>query len=113
MLGVDGNLTAELQIRTTVKNKIGEKEPYWMTVQTLTGWLDFMSGETRYTTYNSKIEESSHIWVGEYEPIDPRVTAENSRLVINGNAYDIVLMDNPMMLNYQWEIYLRFTGGAN
>ena len=29
-----------------------------------------------------------------------------------GKVYQITLLDNPMELNRQWEIYLKYTGGV-
>lgn len=34
-------------------------------------------------------------------------------MLINGEIYDIQLIDNPMHLNYQLEIYLKYVGGQN
>ena len=38
---------------------------------------------------------------------------EDVRMIINGNRYDIMLIDNPMEMGSgsQLEFYLRFTGG--
>ena len=114
MRGIGGNLQAEIQIRTgNSKNAIGERVPTWETVQTLTGWLDMLSGEAKRSTYNAKIEESTHIFISDFVPLDERITAENSRAVIRGKVYDITFIDNPMELDYQLEIFLKYSGGKN
>ena len=115
MHGIGGNTTVELQIKTDTKNSIGENIHAWKTVQRLKGWLDFMSGEARRTVYNAKIEESTHVFIADYIPLNALVTAENARLVHNGETYDITLVDNPMGLQNgsQWEFYLKYTGGQN
>lgn len=113
MLGIGGNITAELQVKTTELNKIGERVPVWSTVQTLNGWLDLQSGDSRHSNFNAKLQESTHVFVCDYVPLDQRVTVENSMLVINGQVYDITVIDNPMGLNYQLEFYLRYVGGQN
>ena len=108
---IGGNKQAEIQISTTTKNAIGEQVKAWETVQTLKGWLDMQGGDSKYTTYNAKMQESTHIFLSDYVQLDKRIKAENSRAVIDGHVYDVMLFDNPMELNLQWEIYLKYTGG--
>lgn len=111
MKRIGGNLTAELQLNTEDKrNEIGEVVPVWKTVNTLTGWLDLSSGDSRYTSYDAKIQESTHIFLCDYSPLDERVTAENSRLVIKGKTYDINVIDNVMEMDRQLEFYLKYRG---
>lgn len=111
MKGIGGNTTATIQISTTSRNAIGEQVKSWQNVQTLHGWLDLSSGDSRYSTYNAKIQESSHVFVSDYVPLDSRIMAENARLVHEGKEYDIMLLDDPMEMHLQWEIYLKYTGG--
>lgn len=113
MKGIGGNIKATIQVYTTTKNEIGEKVKDWIDVQTIKGWLDLQSGDSRYNTYQAKIQESTHIFIADYVKLDSRIKAENSRMVINGNRYDIMLIDNPMEMGSgsQLEIYLKFTGG--
>lgn len=111
MKGIGGNITAMLQISTAEKNEIGEQVKAWITVQQLKGWLDLSSGESRYSTYHAKIQESTHFFIGDYVALDSRITSENSRMIINGKSYDVMLIDNPMEMNAQLEIHLKYTGG--
>ena len=115
MTAIGGNLTGTIQTKTTVGNTIGEKVPAWSDKYKLTGFLDLSSsasgGSAGYTHFNAKIEESTHIFICDYQEIS--VKAEESRMLINGEIYDIQLIDNPMHLNYQLEIYLKFVGGQN
>lgn len=110
---IGGNITANLQISTAAKNEIGESVKTWTTVDSIKGWLDLSSGDSKYTTYNAKIQESTHVFVADYKQLDSRIKAENSRMIINGNAYDVMLIDDPMEMHKQLEIYLKFTGGQN
>ena len=66
-----------------------------------------------YTTYSAKIQESTHIFIADFVPLDSRITAENSRVIINSKRYDVTLIDNPMEMGSgsQLEIYLKYTGG--
>lgn len=118
---IGGNTTVQLQMQAGhTTNEIGSRIPVWHDVLELTGFLD-MSGETTSrSTYNAKIQESTHIFICDYVPIPAtfdvdgipvRVTTENIRIVAQGQVYDVMFMDNPMFLNKQWEIYLKYTGG--
>jgi head-tail adaptor len=113
MKGIGGNITAVIQTATTTKNAIGEQVKSWADAQTLKGWLDLQTGDSRYTTYNAKIQESTHVFIADYVLLADGIQAENSRMTINGKVYDILLIDNPMEMGSgsQLEIYLRFTGG--
>lgn len=115
MWGIGGNKTAEIQVAKTTENEIGERVKAWETVQTLTGWLDFSGGDSKYNTYNAKLQESTHLFIADYTPLAEGVKAENSRLLIDGIIYDVMYFDNPMGLETgsQWEIFLKYTGGQN
>ena len=92
----------------------------WHDVVTLKGFIDLSNGDSKHTTYDAKIQESTHVFVCDYKPIPDtlevdgkkvKVSAENSRLVANSKRYDVMLIDNPMELNQHLEIYLKYTGG--
>lgn len=126
---IGGNVKAVLQVSTTTKNEIGEKVKVWHDVPVtmpgrkepgLFGWLDLQSGDSKYTTYNAKIQESTHLFICDYLPIPAtlevegktvKVSAENARMVANSQRYDVMLIDDPMGLHKQLEIYLKYTGG--
>lgn len=111
MHGIGGNITAEFKINLPTKNEIGENIASWVSIQSLNGWLDYLSGETSRSNYNAKIEESTHIFVCDYVDLDPRIETEKVIMVINNKTYDVTLIDNPMGLNAQLEIYLKYVGG--
>ena len=113
MKGIGGNIKAVIQVYTSTKNEIGEQVKTWTDVQTIKGWLDLQNGDSKYTTYNAKIQESTHVFIADYVPLADGVQAENSRMTINGKRYDILLIDNPMEMGSgsQLEFYLKFTGG--
>lgn len=113
MKGIGGNVTAVIQTSTTTTNEIGEQVQTWTDAATMRGWLDLSGGDSKYTVYNAKVQESTHIFVADYVPLPEGVTAETSRLICNGKRYDVLLIDNPMAMQNgsQLEIYLKFTGG--
>ena len=108
MANIGGHITGEIQKKPTVITEIGERIPTWETVKAIQGWLDLSNGDSKYNSFNAKIQESTHVFVADWEPLT--VTANTSRMSINGKFYDVMLMDNPMEMNRQWEIYLKYTG---
>ena len=113
MKGIGGNIKAIIQVFTATDNEIGEQSKTWADAQVIKGWLDLQAGDSRNTTFNAKIQESTHIFISDYVALDSRITAESARMVINGKVYEILLIDNPMEMcsGSQLEFYLRFTGG--
>ena len=113
MKGIGGNINAIIQVYTAAKNEIGENVQTWTDVQTVKGWLDLQAGDSKYTSYEAKMQESTHIFLADFVTLDSRITAEGARMVINGTRYDILLIDNPMEMGTgsQLEVYLKFTGG--
>ena len=111
MKGIGGNKQMQIQTSTTTKNAIGEQVKTWNTAQTITGWLDLSGGDSKYQTYNAKMQESTHVFVADYVQLAEGITAETSRAVIDGKVYDIMLIDDPMEMHQQLEVYLKYTGG--
>ena len=111
MLGIGGNIIGELQISLPTKNEIGELVHTWTTIQSIKGWLDYITGETSRSNYSAKIQESTHVFVADYVKLDSKVDEAAIRMLINNKVYDVVLIDNPMELNAQLEIYLKYVGG--
>lgn len=111
MKGIGGNKKMLCQVKTVTKNAIGEQVEKWETIQQVTGWLDLSGGDSKYTTYDAKIQESTHVFIADYVQLAAGITAENARAIIDGKRYDIMLIDNPMDMDLQLEIYLKFTGG--
>ena len=121
MAKIGGNTTAILQVQAGMTtNGIGEMIPAWIDVVPLTGFLDLQAGDSGRTTYNAKIQESTHVFVCDYKPIPAtlevdgeivQVDLENARMVANSQRYDVNLIDDPMELHEHLEIFLKFTGG--
>ena len=105
---IGGNIEAMLQQNIgSETNEIGEKVQSWTDIHTLWGWLDLSSGDSKYT-HDAKLQESTHIFIADYTPIDRQPT--DKRLVVNGSVYDVLLIDDPMELHQQLEIHLKFVG---
>lgn len=105
---IGGNTEAVLQqINGSQTNAIGERVRSWADIHRLTGWLDLSSGDSSYK-YNAKLQESTHIFLTDYTPIDRN--AKDKRLLVNGEVYEILLIDDPMELHEHLEIYLKYVG---
>lgn len=106
---IGGNTKATLQrISGTETNSIGEKIQTWSDYHQFDGgWLDLSRGEAKYT-HNAKLQETTHIYLTDYTAIDRN--AADKRLVVNGLVYDVLLIDDPMELHQQLEIYLKYVG---
>mgnify|MGYP000000624633 FL=1 len=111
MKGIGGNLTGIIQTCTATKNAIGEGVNAWTDAQTLRGWLDLSGGSSGYTAFSAKVQESTHVFLSDYAPLAEGIRAETSRMVIGGKHYDVMLIDDPMEMHQQLEIYLKYTGG--
>lgn len=108
MKKLNGNIYALLEVKTTPTNEIGEGVEVWQPLKMLYGWLDLSNGSADYQNYNAKIQESTHIFICDYHSLD--VEESECRLTISGKPYEILLIDNPMELNYQLEFYLKYVG---
>lgn len=139
---IGGNITALFQVKDEgKKNAIGEREHEWFDVAISSGWLDLKdeSSGTKYNVLNSKIQESTHVFICDYQSfkglsgewiwdvfnfingkintskLDKKVdvTSENARILINDAVYQILLIDDPMGMHQHLEIFLKFVGGQN
>ena len=118
-MAIGGNIEALLQINVPVENEIGSMVDTWHDVVALKGFIDLSAGDSKHTTFDAKIQESTHIFICDFKPITEslevegnivRVSPENARMVANSQRYDVMLIDNPMNLNKHLEIYLKYTG---
>jgi SPP1 family predicted phage head-tail adaptor len=107
---IGGNIQAVLQRKNgSAKNAIGERIHTWEDVQTLTGFLDLSGGNSTYSN-NAKFQDSTHVFVCDYTPIDRN--PENKRMVVNGFVYDVMFIDDPMELHQHLEIILKYVGAV-
>lgn len=120
---IGGNITATIQIKSpNGKNAIGEYTESWNTVGTVLGWLDCQSGQSNFnqngvSQYNAKIQDTSHFFLCDHfrwltATQDVKVTSENSRMILNGETYNVLLIDDPMNLHQHIEVYLQYVGGG-
>lgn len=121
MANIGGNITGIIQKKASdSKNAIGERVSSWVDAFSLVGRLGLQSGDSKYTNFSAKLEESTHVFLCDFNPDayslslpDESGKAPIVRMVIKGIVYDVLLIDNPDELDEQLEIYLRRVGAFN
>lgn len=113
MAKIGGNITGRFQLCDTVKNEIGEAVKTWIDAVEHKGWLDMQSGDSKYTNFNAKLQESTHIFVCDYNATLYALADRDARAIFKGVVYDVLMIDNPMETNEQLEVYLRRVGAWN
>ena len=80
---IGGNTDAQLVRLKSVVNTIGESEPQEASAVTLHGWLDMTGGDSRYTAYYAKTEESTHVFVCDWVQLPENISPENCCVTAN------------------------------
>lgn len=111
MANIGGNITGIIQTKTASgKNAIGEAEITWTNAFSPVGWLGLQSGDSKRTNFNAKIEESTHVFLCDFNSGIYGLADQDTRMIIKGVMYDVLLIDNPDEMDEQLEIYLRRVG---
>ena len=113
MANIGGNITGKVQTKTTEKNAMGEAVKTWSDAASQVGWLGLQSGDSKYSNFNAKIEESTHVFLCDFNPEIYALADRDTRMIIKGFVYDVLLIDNPDEMDEQLEIYLRKVGAWN
>ena len=110
---IGGNITGIIQTLATEKNAIGEAVKSWTDAFSSVGWLGLQSGDSKRTNFNAKLEESTHVFLCDYHGGIYALAGQDTRMIIKGIMYDVLLIDNPDEMDEQLEIYLRRVGAWN
>lgn len=111
---IGGSITGAIQRKTEGgKNAIGEAVTTWENVCNVVGWLGLRSGDSKYTNFSAKLEESTHVFLCDFRANVYALASLNTRMIIKGMVYDVLLIDNPDEMDEQLEIYLRKVGAFN
>ena len=114
MANIGGNITGIIQLKAGIqKNAIGAGVPKYEDAFSCRGWLGLQSGEYKRTSFNAKIEESTHVFLCDYHAGIYALASKDTRMIIKGFVYDVLLIDNPDEMDEQLEIYLRRVGAVN
>ncbi|SEA15837.1 hypothetical protein SAMN04515656_104142 [Eubacterium aggregans] len=107
---IGGNTQAKLQKRTAgEKNVLGESEHTWAPVADLLGWLDYTGEVSEYEKYKTKLAESTHVFICDYQVLEA-ADPHDLRMAIGGVEFDVLYIDDPMALHEQLEFYLKKVG---
>lgn len=108
---IGGNITGTIQTKSGVaKNAIGESVASWADAYSQNGWLGRQSGEQMRTSFNAKVEESTHVFLCDYHDGIYSLADEDTRMIIKGVVYEVTYIDNPDEMDKQLEIYLKRVG---
>ena len=115
MANIGGNITGIIQTKTASgKNAIGEAEITWSEAfKDVLGWLGLQAGDSKRINFNAKLEESTHVFLCDFNAGIYALADQDTRMILKGNMYDVLLIDNPDEMDEQLEIYLRKIGGQN
>jgi len=113
MANIGGNITAIIQTCAVIENDIGEREKVWADAFSPVGWLGMQSGDSDYTKHKTKLEESTHVFLCDYHSGIYALQDQDTRMIIKGFVYDVLLIDNPDEMDEQLEIFLRRVGAWN
>lgn len=106
---IGGNTMAIIQKKTSSKNEYGALIDTWTDVTTIRGFLDFTGGDGSYkSNFKGKLEETTHLFICDYSEILKTLNATKSRLIIDNQIYDILMVDDPMNLHKHLEIMLKY-----
>ena len=121
--------TGEIHRKTQVSDGAGGFADTWVAIMTSRGCLDLQAGSERVVGLKVATE-ATHIWIcspftvlidddtattyfgspfapSPYGVAIPANITNKDRMVIDGKAYDIVYVDDPMGLGKHLEIYLK------
>lgn len=112
MANIGGNITGIFQTKTSAKNTIGTMEHSWTDAFEKKGWLGLQGGGAE-RNFNAKLEESTHVFLMDYDAEVYALADKDTRMVIKGMVYDVLLIDNPDEMDEQLEIYLKKVGAWN
>lgn len=120
MKKIGGNIDLILKRKNGFEiNDVGERIPKYEEYITLHGFLDMANNISNHSTYNAKVQDSSHYFICDYvefpvfkddSGVDRKAVANDLKAYCNGKEYDVLWVDNPMELNYHYEIYLEYKG---
>lgn len=114
MADIGGNIIGVIQTKTSAgKNAIGEADNTWADTFSHDGWLGLQNGDSKYTNFNAKIEESTHVFLCDFDADIYALADQDTRMIIKGFVYDVTFIDNPDEMDEQLEIYLRKVGAWN
>lgn len=113
MRGIGGSATAEVVRFRKSKSAQGiplakGDEP----VMSVRGWLDLQGGGASHQSYEAKLQETTHVFLSDYDAAFANLSTANLFLLIGGRRYEVLLIDDPMGMHAHLETYLKHVGDA-
>lgn len=106
---IGGNMRAEVVKATKAINKRGVRvDAGTEHLLNVKGWLDYQSGQDSHQTYNAELADTTHLFLCDYSAEYAALRKEKGlSLVIDGDRYEVLLIDDPMGLHQHLETFLR------
>lgn len=109
-MGIGGNTFLRPLVKNGVtSNEIGQNEVNWKPLKKIVGWLDLQNGSSSLS-YQAKIQDATHVFMCDYREDVAKLKAEECRVRIDGDDYEILWIDDPMNLHKHLEIFLKSVG---
>lgn len=104
---IGGNVYALLQVKDSgAKNVIGEAVHEWVDCTSVLGWLDLQGGDSRYNTFNAKVQESTHIFISDFQTF----TNLSKHWVWNPFSFVNGVIKLKKSDNWKWSPFNLYTG---
>ncbi len=108
---VGGNAVAAVMRERKTKNAKGvyvAGDPEH--VMDVTGWLDYQAGQASHLAYQAKTEDTTHVFLCDYDDAFARLDLNGLYLEVEGRRYEVLYIDDPMGLHSHIEAHLRHVG---
>ncbi len=112
---ISGNTKAWVQVKSVEPDEYALDRVVWKNAfpKPLTGALD-LTGADVSQRMMKRVEEADYIFLCDYTDLTvdgKKLDTENSRMLIDGQVYEVILYDDPMQRHAHLEIYLKYVGG--
>lgn len=113
MGGIGGNVTASVvRSKMAVNTQGAALEGIAEPLMEIVGWLDYQGGQKGHTAYQAPLEDTTHLFLSDYDAAFASQKEDGLSLVVNGRRYEVLLIDDPMGLHEHLETFLRYVGDA-
>lgn len=109
---IGGNVTARVVRSKMVKSARGAAlESGTETIMDVRGWLDYQSGQDSHQAYGAELADTTHLFLCDYDEEYAKLRKQKGlSLEIDGDRYEVLLIDDPMSLHRHIETFLRRVG---
>ena len=113
MGGIGGNVMARVARSVKGKNAQGiPVEESTTAIMKIVGWLDYQDGKAAHQAYEAKLQDTTHVFLSDYDPDFAKLSTSNLFLLAGGRRYEVLLIDDPMGMHEHLETFLKHVGDA-